>query len=255
MECPPTSSLFLPWELIERIIGHSCDDPNAIRNFSLTCRELNPRSICLLVAEPRLYSRDKIFDFSDFLQAKPHLQPLVRSITVGPDDFAPFPLLRILPNLSKIEFADAYATPPDMVLNRSTLTICQLLGTRIQSLSFCNINFTTSIRFLQVLSAFPSLVHLSCLDVFFEGEGGRAATDVAKRRLSRRLRLRTVSHPAYFSCSTKAQICIFYSSILATAEGLTWTRSMTVESATRLHLLASSSWTPGWFKPRWRTSL
>ncbi|KAM5543192.1 hypothetical protein V8D89_003066 [Ganoderma adspersum] len=201
MECPPTSSLLLPWELIERIIGHSCDNPHTICNFSLTCRELNPRSLCLLVAEPRLYRREKLFQFCAFLAAKPHFKPLVRSIAVDPDDFAPFPLLRILPNLSKIEFTDTYATPPDMVLNRSIITSCQLLGTHIQSLSFCNIDFTTSIRFLQVLSAFTSLVHLACFDVFFKGEGDQAPIDVAKRRLSKRQRLRTVSHQACFCFS------------------------------------------------------
>ncbi len=54
MKSPPAPSPLLPWEGIERVISHSCDSdrhPEAIRNFSLTCRELRLRSLCLLVAD------------------------------------------------------------------------------------------------------------------------------------------------------------------------------------------------------------
>ena len=97
-------SPLLPWEVIERVIGHSGDHPETLHSFSLTCRQLRPRALCFMVADAKFKTRDQIFDFCDFLQAKPHLKPLVRSIAVDPVHFAPFPLLHILPNLSAISF-------------------------------------------------------------------------------------------------------------------------------------------------------
>ena len=204
----------LPWEVIERIIGHSWHDYPTIRNFSLTCRELRPRSLCLLVAEAVLHSRDKIFNFCDFLRAKPYLKPLVRSILVDPNNFAPVPLLRLLPNLSEIRFTfdndngDFIHT----VLNQSVLTSCRLLSTRIQTLSLAYLSFAASLQFLQILSAFTNIVHLNCLDVLFDAEGdGPSPNHVFTQRLSQRLRLLTVSIPA-FCVDTVIKVDVYISS-------------------------------------------
>ena len=187
----------LPLEVIERIISHS-SHPKTISNFSLTCRVLRPRGLCLLVADVTLHSRNKLFDFCDFLQAKTHLRPLVHSILVRPKDFAPVPLLHMLPNLPEITFIES--SPFDdhfmpAILNQSTLTSCRLFSTNIQSLCLSNLHFITPIQFLRVLSAFPSIQHLVCLNVFSGKEGELAPLDVAKQRLAPKLRLRTVSRP------------------------------------------------------------
>ena len=204
MEPPPDLSPLLPWEVIERIISHSCDtddllyqNSESIRNFSLTCRELRPRSLCFLVADAALSSRDKVFNFGDFLQAKPHLKPFVRSIAVHPNDFAPVPVLRILPNLSEIKLTHFphSAIPTRTVLNQSSLTCCQQLSLRVRTLRLSNLRFATCLQFFQVLTAFTSIAHLDCSDVLIDAEGGRAALEVAKRRVSQRLRLLTVSRP------------------------------------------------------------
>ena len=92
----------LPWEVIERVVDQSCDDSGTLHNFSLTCRQLRPRALCFMVASADFKNRDQIFGFCDFLQTRPHLKPLVLSITVNLVDFAPFPLLYILPSLSEI---------------------------------------------------------------------------------------------------------------------------------------------------------
>ena len=72
----------LTWEVLERIIGHSGDHPQTLLSFSLTCRGLSPRALCFLVADVHSQSPRSvdIFDFCDFLQAKPHLTHLVHSI-------------------------------------------------------------------------------------------------------------------------------------------------------------------------------
>lgn len=112
-------SPYLPWEVIERVIGHSRGEPTSLRAFSLTCRELLPRSRCvMLAAGVRLKSRDHAFALADFLQDNPHLKRLIRSIIVRPDDLPPFPLLRILSDLSEITFS----TPNPIVNMRSART-------------------------------------------------------------------------------------------------------------------------------------
>ena len=200
---PSKTSPLLPWEVIERVIGHSYDlgrpyykNSRSILNFSLTCRDLRPRTLCFLVADVVLHSREKVFDFFDFLQAKPHLKPFVRSICVDFGNFVPIPLLQVhvLPNLSKIEFRDwNFESLYLPSLNQSTLTCSQLLSAHIQTLSLCVLCFKSSIYFFQIPSAFPNILHLVCEDAFIKQEDKTSALEVAKQRLSQRLHLRTVS--------------------------------------------------------------
>ena len=201
-----SSGPLLPWEIIERIIGHSCD-PETIYNFSLTCSDLRPRSLCLLVSDASLHSRDQVFDFCEFLKAKPHLKPLVRSILVDPGNFAPVPLFHMLPNLSEVHFVGIDCMDGDygsrhpsfsrMVLNESTLKSCRFPTTHIQTLSLSDVSFATSLQFLRVLSAFATIVHLVCSNAFIHVKGDLGPLDVAKRRLAPRLRLLTVRLPAF----------------------------------------------------------
>ncbi|KAI1781619.1 hypothetical protein LXA43DRAFT_908258 [Ganoderma leucocontextum] len=138
----------LPWEVIERIIDHSGDHPKSLRSFSLTCRQLRPRSRCVLFTRLDFKSRDCVFAFVDFLQDNPHLTPFVRSIVVRPSDFAPFPLLHILPNLSEIGFTsrECFTARPDTVSalwHQSSLTCSQRFGTHIQTLHLFCLSFAT----------------------------------------------------------------------------------------------------------------
>ena len=190
--------LLLPCEVIERIIGHSGDHPQTLHNFSLTCRNLRPRALCLMVADVRFKNRAKIFNFCDFLQAKPHLKPLVRSIAIHPNDFPPIPVLNILPNLFELQFGTLIQRVPGQktlftILNQSTLTGCKYLGTNIRVLRLSDLSFLTCLDFARILLAFPNLTDLACSDIIIEEEGDRAPLDVLKRRLSEQLRLRTVS--------------------------------------------------------------
>lgn len=195
----------LPWEVVERIIGHCGDYLKTLRSFSLTCRDLRPRALCLLVSHVRFVERDQIFDFCDFLQASPHLKSLVLSIAVDPDHFAPYPLLSILPNLSTLTFVP---TPVDrqtrpqlaMPMNRSSLACYRHLGTHIQALHFSNLIFTTYLEFARILSAFTNVVHLVCSKVFVKSEGNRSPLEVFQRRLSRRVKLLTVSLLPCYRC-------------------------------------------------------
>lgn len=195
----------LPWEVLERIVGHS--STRTICRFSLTCRELRPRSRCLLVSDVTFHNRNKIFDFCDFLKAKPDLKPLVRSLLVDPNHFCPFPLLHMLPNLSKIKLGETVFPPGGVLLpvtiNQSTLTSCRFLSTNIQSLTLFDLQFQgTPIQFLHALSAFTSIIHLVCSDIYINCKSELLTPlDVAKQRLARKLHLRTVSLSASVRCN------------------------------------------------------
>lgn len=224
-------SPLLPWEIIERVIGYSGDHPETLFSFSLTCRQLRPRALCFMVASADFKNRDQIFDFCDFLQAKPHLKPLVLSITVILVDFAPFPLLHILPSLSKISFVsprhhvgthlaedddagedgisseDSDSTEQDndshrgrillpIAFNRPTFTCCQRFGSHIRTLHLDKLSFRTYREFSEILLAFTSLTHLVCSNIVVEAEGSPAPLELIKRRLSAQLHLLIVSPPA-----------------------------------------------------------
>ncbi|KAI1795654.1 hypothetical protein LXA43DRAFT_881570 [Ganoderma leucocontextum] len=181
----------LPWEVIERVIGHSCDHQNTLGSLSLTCRQLRPRALCLMVAHVELKSRDRIFDFCAVLQAKPHLKPLVRSTVVDPTDFAPVPLLRILPNLSEIRFTSKKTV---IAIHQSNLTCFRHYGIHIQTLHLSNLSFATYLPLARVLLAFTNLVHLTCTDIKITTSGKQLAQlGMLKQRLSQRLRLKSLA--------------------------------------------------------------
>ncbi len=195
------STPLFPWEVIERVIGHSGDHPTTLRNFSLTCHDLRPRALCLLVADVRFEDRDQIFDFCDFLKANPHLKPLVRSVDVEPAHFAPVPLLSILPNLSTLKFTSRPPrsigrTADDTLLNQTILTCCRHLGTHIRTLHLSNLSFRTHLDFARVLLTFPHLTGLGCFRVVaLIGAKGNNEEHLIlfKQRLFQRLHLLTVS--------------------------------------------------------------
>ena len=184
----------LPCEVIERIIGHSGDHPKTLCNFSLTCRQLRPRALCLMVSNATLrQGRNRTFAFVDLLEAKPYLKPLVRSIVVDPMEFAPFPLLHVLPNLSEIEFRVRLLSPVNVTLHPSGLVCLQRFGTRIRTLHLSGLSFPTYLSFARVLLAFTNLRNLTCTNVAIESAGNGAPLTVLKRRLSEQMKLKTLT--------------------------------------------------------------
>ena len=185
-------SPLLPWEVIERVIGHSSDHSSTLYNLSLTCRQLRPRALCLMVAHVALKSRERIFDFCAVLQAKPHLKPLVRSTVVDPTDFAPVPFLRILPNLSEIRFTSSKETI--VATHSSNLTCIRLFAAHVKTLHLSNVFFATYLPLARILLAFTNLAHLTCVDIKVTTSSKQLThLDVLKRRLSQRLRLKSLT--------------------------------------------------------------
>lgn len=187
----------LPWEVIERVVDLFCDDFRTLHSFSLTCRELRPRSRCVMFSRVDLRSRDRIFAFIDFLQDKPYLIPFVRSVIVHPLDFAPFPLLHILSRLTHIGFSFGVYEPTtkrkDCVLHQSTLTCLQRFGSNIHTLHLTNVRFATFRQFAGVLLALTNLEHLICEEVTVNAKKDLVLPEAVKRRVYERMRLKTIT--------------------------------------------------------------
>ncbi|TBU26468.1 hypothetical protein BD311DRAFT_762451 [Dichomitus squalens] len=187
-----SASPHLAWELIERIISHSGDDRRTRYSFSLTCRQLRPRSLCILVADVDITERARVVAFRDFLEAYPYFCPFVRSIGADPTTFMPFPLLHILPNLTNTQWSTPSKQPQvKLSLPQPLLTCYRRFGTNITSLSLSQLFFKTFQEFCRVLLAFTALKDLSCRSL----EIGRTATNgtaLQQRLKSQRLELRTI---------------------------------------------------------------
>ncbi|TBU26559.1 hypothetical protein BD311DRAFT_667400 [Dichomitus squalens] len=197
---PPTmQSLALPVEVIESVIDRCSRDTDTILAFALTCRDLHPRSTLVLFTDVRPRSRDRLFDLCDVLKAKPERQPFVQSLSIHWETFAPYPLLSILPSLRHITFDtfETYGERP-ILCHPSTLLCCRLSGIGIRSLTIAYTEFPTGGAFLQFLSAFPSIEHLTCDWMNIEREG--EASPWVQKSLSRQLRLRTLDVSVDIGC-------------------------------------------------------
>ncbi|TBU23007.1 hypothetical protein BD311DRAFT_732137 [Dichomitus squalens] len=185
----------LAWELIERIICHSGDDPDILCSFSLTCSQLRPRSLCLMVADVEIRKREQVAAFRDFLESFPHLCPFVRSVTTDPAVFTPFPLLYILPSLSKFTWITNQLERHDVLsLPLSVLTCFRRFGTNITALYISDLHFKTLQDFCRVLLAFPRLQELNCKSLSIrEPVSNSVSLELIKRRLSQQLNPRTVT--------------------------------------------------------------
>ena len=195
----------LPWEVLERMIDLSGDHCNVLRGFSLTCQQLLPRSRWVLFSRLDFKNRERVFAFVDFLDDNPHLKAVVRSVMVRPDDFAPFPLLYILPNLSEIRFKSGECLIAAHILptiwHQSSLACSQRFGANIRTLHLSCLSFATYLPFARALLAFTSVRHLTCTHVVINTAGDQAPLGVIKRRLSEQMQLKTLTVSASRSLS------------------------------------------------------
>ena len=166
------------WELIEHIISHYDDDLQTLCSFSRTCRQLRPHSLCLMVAKVEIYERKQVAAFRDFLVAFPQYRTFVREILTRASTFMPFPLLHMLPNLTKMHMTHmAQPISPLRVwgmqgprfasLHPSVLTCYRNVGTRITTLWLSGV-FMTLPDLCRVLLAFTGIKRLHCSNVTIE---------------------------------------------------------------------------------------
>ena len=152
----------IPWELVERIIGHSGDNRKALCSLSRTCRQLRPRSLCLMVANIDIVERDQVIAFCDFLEAYPQLCPLVHSIRTSPTTFMPVPFLHMLPNLTDVTLRRPFSERTIISLPMSVLTCYRMFGSSIKALHLHILCFKTLQDLCRVLLAFTGIQELNC---------------------------------------------------------------------------------------------
>ncbi|TBU61692.1 WD40-repeat-containing domain protein [Dichomitus squalens] len=244
-------SPMLPWEVIERIVSH-CDDSQTLRSFTLSCRQLYPRSFCFLVARIDLMSRDDVFAFCEHIQANPHLGPLVQELTIDLADFAPFPLLYILPNLSQITFISrgGHYAPFSHRMHQSIFACCQRFGTGIRTLRLTRMNSWTFQNLSRILLAFKNLRVLVIEDVhkFVEMGGNTGHTQAIVQRLSQQLRLQSLAVTDEWLGDTR-EVALLLESAQSSLERLSLGVPYSEKESYVAHLLIStqptiSTWTP-----------
>ncbi|TBU54432.1 WD40-repeat-containing domain protein [Dichomitus squalens] len=190
-----SSSPRLAWELLERIICFSGGDAETLYSFSLSCSQLRPRSLCLMVANVVIMERKQVAAFRDFVEAYPHLRPFVRSITTQPATFMPFPLLAILPNLTAIIWTTPWPGSPSTVsLPQPVLTSLRRFGTNVTTLDLWKLSFKTLPEFCRMLLAFTSVKRLLCQSLSIRGKvSNNASLELFTQRLSQQLSLRSIT--------------------------------------------------------------
>ncbi|EJF57421.1 hypothetical protein DICSQDRAFT_173977 [Dichomitus squalens LYAD-421 SS1] len=144
----------LPWEVIERAINLCAGDNATLRTIALTCSQLHPRSLFVLFTNVDIQSKEKLIQFYDAVQARSHLQPVVRSLSFPWGDF-PSPLLSILPSLRRVTFDRISMLIEDNnQLPQSTLSPGGQFATSLRSLTIRPASFQMEAIFLRFLSAF-----------------------------------------------------------------------------------------------------
>ena len=206
----------LPWEVIERVINHSADSIITLCNFTLTCRELRPRSTMVLLCRIEFKTRNQIFSLCAVLQAKPYLQPFLRWVKIPVSEFSPVPLLRVLPNPLEIEFFDNRAHPggwhyPVTLFHPAVTRHCRQFGRHIRTLSFKNLTFPSIWEFSDILLSFPGMKFLSCGHLSVKNES--VPQEPVIQRLSKRLHVQILTVSILlFRCRPMASF--FYLSLL-----------------------------------------
>ncbi|TBU52188.1 hypothetical protein BD310DRAFT_832768, partial [Dichomitus squalens] len=186
---PAAQSLALPWEVIERVVDLCSGDKVALRAFALTCSQLQPRSLFVLFSNVDIQSAKQLIQFYDAVQAQPHLQPVVRSLSLPWTEVSPFPLLSILPCLHHVTFNGlSFVIGIDIQLPQSTLLCGGQCLSGLRSLIIHGARFQTRTAFLHFLLALPYVEHLTC-----ERLSLYADTPLGEGDLSCRLPLRTLN--------------------------------------------------------------
>lgn len=214
------SSITLPPEVIERVIDCCHNNSFTLRQLTLTCRLLLPRSRHHLFAFIRIEGADleTLYLFYDALAAQPWLRLLIRSVKVvaraGMDsedsesdtntqrnlkstllDIIPTTLLA-LPYLTQWSIVrdSSLITPTAKPASFTPRALASYgkCGSTIRVLCLQDIEYLTGDDFWRFISAFPSLHSLCCQGIIFEKSGVLRTFKLPGNRRPRRLELESL---------------------------------------------------------------
>ena len=173
----------LPIEVLEAVIDEASDDPWTLRNLSLTCITLLPRSRVRLFSRLVIWTVQQLEEVPEFLDSRPWLPPLVRKVTlfviIAKDNkpnirilnVVPIHLFIRLPNLRAwtmdTEDTVLYTGGPSLSLHHSALRCYRIYGGHIRSLKLSYIQFRNKSDFRGLISAFTGLNSLACHRIKF----------------------------------------------------------------------------------------
>ena len=172
----------LPTELLEAVIDEASDNPRTLRNLSLTCITLVPRSRVRLFSGLVIRTVQQLEESRVFLDSRPWLLPLVQKVTISifiphdntkPNirllDVFPIHLFTRLPNLRAwtMETEVLRTGRPSLSLHHFALRCYRIYGGHIDSLELSRIRFRNKLDFRGLISAFTSLDSLTCYGIQF----------------------------------------------------------------------------------------
>ena len=175
----------LPTEVLEAIVDQASDNTVSLRNLSLTCTTLLPRSRYHLFSGIVIRTVQQLELSPEFLDSCPWLAPLVRKVTLfvtiprdnsKPNvrllDVVPIPLLTRLPNLRAWMMGagdnESANVSPSLSLHHYALRCYRKHGGRIRSLELSIIVFHSISDFRGLVSAFTGLDSLTCYGIGFQ---------------------------------------------------------------------------------------
>ena len=170
-------------EVLEAVIDEASDNSRTLRNLSLTCITLLPRSRVRLFSGLVIRTVQQLEESPEFLDSRPWLPPLVRKVTIFvtiPEDndklnirlldVVPIHLFSRLPNLCAWTMeTENLSCPniPSLALHRSALQCYRIYGGHIRSLELSRIQFYSESDFRGLISAFTGLDSITCDDIEF----------------------------------------------------------------------------------------
>ncbi|PIL33094.1 hypothetical protein GSI_04543 [Ganoderma sinense ZZ0214-1] len=174
--------MWLPTEVLEAIIDQASDNPTTLRQLSLTCATLLPRSRLRLFSGIVIRTVEQLEASHDFLDSNPWLVSLVRKVTlftiISEDnpkpnirllDIVPIHLLNRLPNLLAWTMtSQSRWTIPTVSLHRSVFWRYQKHSNRIRRLELSDIHFDRLSDFKRLVSAFTRIDILACNGISFK---------------------------------------------------------------------------------------
>ena len=176
----------LPVEVLEAVIDQASDHPMSLRNLSLTCITLLPRSRLRLFSVLVIRTVQQLEDSPEFLDSRPWLTPHVRKVilfvTVPGDnskpnvrilDVVPIHFLTRLPNLrtwtmETVRDSSSVRKSPSLSLHHYALQCYRKHGGLIRNLELSAITFYSMSDFKALVSAFIDIDSLTCYNINFQ---------------------------------------------------------------------------------------
>ena len=175
-------------EVLELVVDEASHNPMSLRNLSLTCVTLLPRSRYHLFSGLVIRTVQQLEGSPELLDSCPWLPPLVRKVSlfvtiprndskpnIRLPDVVPVHLLTRLPHLHawKMETEDLEHTffIASLALHHSALWCYRKYGGHIRSLELSSIEFDSKSDFRGLVSAFTNLDSLTCHGIRFHSRG------------------------------------------------------------------------------------